>query len=125
MRYFIDRLIERTNERMIQLPHKKNLLKITIRLLHYIVVGYFVLIPIVSNDPNVLRDYVLYSAFLWAHWITNQDTCALTLMESYLWDLPSDHTFFGNLVSPVYKVSSRQIYLGHALLVALALYKLR
>ena len=46
--------------------------------------------------------------FLWFHWLLNDDTCALTLIEQKLRDLdPSeckDKSFFFNLVSPVYKI---------------------
>ena len=51
--------------------------------------------------------------FLWFHWILNDDTCALTLIEQKLRGLnPSEckkKSFFFNLVSPVYKIQDDAI----------------
>ena len=40
---------------------KKKITKVIIRVLHFGVVGYFVLTPFITNNPQTLRDYVLYS----------------------------------------------------------------
>jgi hypothetical protein len=96
-----------------------------INFIHILVCAYFVLIPLLSSHPVVLRDYLILSAFLWLHWLTNNDTCALTTIESYLCELPPEQTFFGRLVGPVYNITSRQIYLIHLALIGLAIYKLR
>ena len=100
---------------------KRKILKAVICGLHFVVLAYFVLTPFLSGRSSELRDYLLYSSFLWAHWYLNNDVCALTMIESYCFDLPKDQTFFGNLVSPIYKITNREIYFGHFLLVLIAL----
>ena len=57
------------------------------------------------------------------HWITNNDSCMLTLLESKLRNKKSNETFMGRLISPVYKVSSFQIRLATLALFLFALYK--
>lgn len=39
------------------------------------------------------------------HWVMNDDTCALTQIEMYVTGKEKEGTFFGRLVSPVYKLS--------------------
>ena len=91
--------------------------------IHLLIAFYFILIPLIATNKNILRDYLILSAFLWLHWITNNDTCALTLLESHLTNLPKNQTFFGRLFGPVYLVTSKQIYAIHATLILLAIFK--
>jgi len=105
--------------------YSKRGLQFLLNTIHIFIAAYFILIPLVATNTAILRDYIILSAFLWLHWITHNDTCALTILESYLMDLPMNETFFGRLLKPVYLVTSREIYLVHGLLVVFALYKLR
>jgi hypothetical protein len=41
---------------------------------------------------------------LFFHWALNDDTCALTQLESAFTDTPKDQTFMGRLMGPIYTV---------------------
>jgi hypothetical protein len=102
-----------------------NVLSLLIKIIHFGVAGYYIITPIVATDKNVLRDYLILSAFLWFHWITNNDTCALTVIESYLCGLEHSDTFFGQIIKPIYNfhLTSSQIYWIHSVLILVAAIK--
>jgi hypothetical protein len=77
--------------------------------LHLGFVVFMVLTPFVGNR-HALVLHALITPFLWLHWILNDDTCALTLLEKRLRGIDNDsHSFFYNLVSPVYKVRDADV----------------
>lgn len=81
-------------------------------LLHLCVVAWFVATPFVG-DRRALQLHFILSIFLWLHWLANNDTCALTLLERALrGGVPSEATFMHSLVSPVYKVHADTVKLG-------------
>jgi hypothetical protein len=76
--------------------------------LHMLFVAWVVITPFTNNEPLlVLHLFVI--PFLWFHWWMWDDTCALTLLERGLRGVPSDQSFFHNLVSPVYKIQDAHI----------------
>ena len=99
-------------------------LQLIIQSVHFVVALYYVLTPLIATNVTVLRDYVILSAFLWLHWFTNNDTCALTMLECWVCDLPESETFFGKLVKPVYNITSYHIYFAHFTLVGIAVAKI-
>ena len=77
-----------------------------IRLIHYLVVAFFVLAPF-TDDQRILSLHFIGVPFLMLHWITNQSTCALTEMEKFLsGKVHDEETFIGSIVAPVYKFQS-------------------
>jgi hypothetical protein len=74
-----------------------------IRLLHLLLVAFVLSGPFLTFLP-VLLLYLVLIPFIVVHWVTNNDTCALTVMEAYLRGVPDRNTFFYNLVSPIYKL---------------------
>ena len=72
-----------------------------IKALHIAFIIWVVVTPFTNNELMLVM-HLIVVMFLWAHWLTNQDTCALTLMERHLRGVESDESFFHNLVSPVY-----------------------
>lgn len=76
--------------------------------LHIILVLWIVITPFTNNEPMLVL-HVMVIPFLAMHWITGNDTCALTLMERYLRGCDSKDSFFHNLVSPVYKIDDKVI----------------
>lgn len=46
--------------------------------------------------------------FVFWHWVVNDDTCGLTLVEMYVTGKPKMETFFGRLLKPIYKISEHQ-----------------
>lgn len=73
-----------------------------VRCLHGAFVALNVIAPL-SPYPELWRYHALVMPFLYLHWITNDDTCALTLLERKLRGVSCDDSFFHSLVSPVYK----------------------
>lgn len=58
------------------------------------------------------------------HWYLNDDTCALTYLESYITGSPLTDTFIGRLISPIYLVSDPMVHLGLGILMGLSVVKL-
>jgi len=79
-----------------------------IKILHAAFVILNVVAPF-SDSQDLLRYHVVVMPFLYLHWITNDDTCALTLLETHLRGCPNRESFFHNLVSPVYKFRATTI----------------
>lgn len=79
-----------------------------IKLLHVAFIGLNIVAPF-TNSPDLLRYHVVIMPFLYLHWITNDDTCALTLLETRLRGVPNRQSFFHSLVSPVYKFRASNV----------------
>lgn len=71
--------------------------------LHVLFVLWVFVTPFTNNEPMLVL-HLIVMPFLWFHWLLNDDTCALTLAERTLRGVPSEESFFHNLVSPVYKI---------------------
>lgn len=77
--------------------------------LHWAFVLFMAWAPFSSNRTALVLHLVV-TPFLWLHWLLNDDTCALTLLEKKIRGLESDsHSFVYNLVSPVYKVRDADV----------------
>lgn len=75
-----------------------------IYIIHCLVVLTIVIVPFIDNVP--LRElYVLFVPFIVLHWILNNDTCILTLLESYFSGKPMKETFIGRIVGPIYSTT--------------------
>lgn len=77
-------------------------------LLHVAFVLWMVLTPFSNNEPMLVL-HLFVGPFLWMHWLLSDDTCSLTLLESYLRGVPCDKSFFHSVVSPVYKIQDDDI----------------
>ncbi len=81
-------------------------------ILHILLVAWVIITPFTENEPMLVLHLIMLP-FLWVHWLLNDDTCALTLMEQHLRGIdPSEcaeKSFFYNLVSPVYKIQDASI----------------
>jgi len=72
-------------------------------LIHMLFVALNVVAPFSGSDI-LLRYHVVMMPFLYVHWMTNDDTCALTIMEERVRGLKTKkESFFHKIVSPVYK----------------------
>lgn len=79
-----------------------------VKVLHTAFVFLNVVAPF-STSQDLLRYHVVIMPFLYLHWITNDDTCALTLLETRLRGVPNHQSFFHSLVSPVYKFRASNV----------------
>ena len=76
--------------------------------IHLLFVAWSVVVPFTNNEPMLVL-HLFVMPFLWFHWLLNDDTCALTLMERHLRGVSSDDSFFHALVSPVYKIQDKDV----------------
>jgi hypothetical protein len=87
-------------------PGRRNALAWLVRLLHIVLVIFVCVGPFV-NDLHLLLLYLMVVPFIYLHWVTNNDTCALTLMECKLRGIEPGKSFIHSLVSPVYKFNEQ------------------
>ena len=80
---------------------------ILITILHILVVLFFVLIPF-TNSNYLLVLHSIIVPFIIFHWIVNNNTCVLTILEHKFREkltgqkISSNDTFMGRLLNPIY-----------------------
>lgn len=84
-------------------PHHHRLLASLIWVLHMALLAFVVFGPWTS-DKLLLLLYMMSIPFIQLHWVTNNDTCALTIAECKLRGVRPERSFFHSLVSPVYNL---------------------
>lgn len=87
---------------------KNSTLLTLVKVIHWIIILLNIFVPFMDN-PYLLQLYVICVPFMWLHWMTNDDTCALTLMESRLRGVSSNETFLHEIISPIYKFQGRRM----------------
>ena len=97
------------------LYNKDEIIKKIIWILHFLLILFFVFGPFIFNDKKYLLIYLLCSLFLLLHWVTNNNTCFLTTLESlyfnYDKELISKKGFFNRLINPVYDINDTNMYM--------------
>ena len=74
-----------------------------VRIVHAAFVAFMVLAPFTHNK-SVLVLHLVVTPVLWLHWLLNDDTCALTLLERHVRGVDVSESFMHAIVSPIYKV---------------------
>lgn len=101
-----------------------------IRLIHALVVAFFVLAPF-TNNQQILTMHLILVPFLLLHWVTNQSVCALTELEKILCGKQHDcETFMGKIMGPIYTFQTPEnedafVWYGLIALWLFTLYKVR
>jgi len=76
---------------------------------HFVLLFFGIFIPFI-NDESWLAIYSICIPFLFFHWSTNDDTCAITLMEQYIRGENDKHkTFVGQVMNGVYILPEDQM----------------
>jgi hypothetical protein len=75
-------------------------------LIHVVLFCMALIIPF-TNVEKWLVMYSLIIPFLFLHWATNDDTCALTELEVAITGKPKEQTFFNRLVGPILKLDPK------------------
>ncbi len=75
-----------------------------IYIIHVILFIIGVIVPF-TNNMRLLMMYSIVIPFLFWHWAVNDDTCALTQLEVFVTGKKKEHTFFGRLLGPIFKLS--------------------
>lgn len=84
-----------------------NLILTSIQLIHLLFVMFIVIVPF-TNDKKLLTLHALVIPVLYLHWITNDNSCALTLMERNLRHVTGksiDDCFTCKIIDPIFKFS--------------------
>jgi len=80
------------------------------RLLHGALIAFVVIVPFVKQAQwHVLLLHLAVICTLMVHWIVDQDTCFLTIVECFLRGIEPSTSFVHQLVSPVYKIEDAQV----------------
>ena len=90
--------------------------------IHALLVVLAVWAPWSGSDALVALDFAGIP-LLWVHWLTADDTCALTLLEGRLRGCAASDTFVHKIVSPLYRISdagSRRLAWGASVALWLA-----
>lgn len=95
-----------------------------IKLIHYILITYIIVTPF-TNSEWLLTLHAIMMPGLMVHWITNNNMCSLTLLESQLTGQNMDNTFIGKIANPFFEVNDNLIYCAVFGLWLLSLYKLQ
>jgi hypothetical protein len=74
-------------------------------LIHTLIFITSLVVPFTSN-VNWLKMYSVIIPFVFYHWAINDDTCALTILESRLTGTEEKNTFFGRLMGPIYTIDN-------------------
>ena len=77
-------------------------------ILHVAIFLVGILIPFIGTQVQ-LSIFSIVIPFLFFHWAVNDDTCALTLLESWATNTPKERTFVGRMISPIYNIPDDQI----------------
>lgn len=97
--------------------------------LFHILIILFVLFGPFLNKTYFLILHIVFSISLLVHWHFNDNTCSLTILESYLRGKPSDSTFAHSFISPIYNISltswDKLCYSLVIFLMLVSVYKLR
>ena len=95
-----------------------------IRAIHVCFIAFVLLAPFCPFEL-LLTYHLMIIPFLWFHWIINDNTCALTMIESKLRGVEPSTTFVGSVVNPIYEPKTYQYYIITAILFAITVYRLK
>lgn len=90
-------------------------------LLHLCFVLFVLVGPFIENDQVLLLHAIVVPSLL-LHWATNQDICALTLLESHLRGVKMSETFLDRLVGHVYRFPGEAKISSYAIPITLGLW---
>lgn len=80
-----------------------------VRCIHLLFILYIIIVPF-TNNKYLLKTYTYIIPFLFYHWLLNDDTCFLTVIEKRLTGKKkNDETFIGSIISPIYKMESNRL----------------
>ena len=79
-----------------------------VRFLHVALVLFMVTVPLAAHGLLLILAEAGY-VLLFLHWFTNNDVCALTLLEQHLRGIEKSSSFVQSVVGPVYGLSNTNI----------------
>lgn len=101
-----------------------------VRFIHYLLIAFAIFVPLLLDpDSNLLSEWllVLHSILMPGiiiHWLTNNNICSLTVLESYMTNQPLDKTFIASILFPFFEINNCTIHVITLALWFISLYKL-
>lgn len=104
------------------------MLQTAIRVIHYILLIFAIFTPLLNpttfTNEFLLNLHVVVMPGIIIHWITNNNVCSLTLLESYVTNKPMDQTFIASVLHPFFQINDNLIYTMAVGLWLTSIYKL-
>lgn len=101
---------------------KSTLLSI-VKFCHWGLILFILLVPIIGGELLLTYHSIVVPGIL-IHWITNNNVCSLTMLESRLTNIPTDKTFIGQILHPFFEINNTGIYAIVIALWLLTIYRL-
>lgn len=79
-----------------------------IRIIHALFIIFMVYAPFAKDMELVALHFVLVP-FLYIHWLTNDATCFLTLVEKNMRGVGEEQSFFHSLLAPIYQFHKDEV----------------
>ena len=95
-----------------------------VKICHWALILFILLAPILGNEIMLTYHAIMVPGIL-IHWVTNNNVCSLTMLESQLTNIPTDKTFIGQILHPFFEVNNMLIYALVIGLWLLTMYKLQ
>lgn len=77
-----------------------------VKFIHAVFVIFMLYGPFSNNKDHIILHAILVP-FLYFHWLTNNDTCALTELEKFFSNKKNNKdTFIGSIISPIYIIDN-------------------
>lgn len=96
-----------------------------VKIIHALFIAFVLMAPF-SNIELLLTYHFIIVPFLWIHWYTNNDVCALTLVESKLRGIKNtSDTYIGSIINPIYNIQHKDYYIITLVLFLITAYNLR
>ena len=93
-------------------PRHMNAAATVIWILHALFLAFVIATPFTSNE-SLLLFHAIAVPLLWIHWLANDSSCVLTVLEANARGVDAGETFMQRLVGPVYSLEG-----GHAATIA-------
>lgn len=100
-----------------------SLMLMFVKFIHLCLVLFIVGVPFVGNEWLLTMHAIIVPGII-MHWMTNNNICSLTYLESKLSGVSVNDTFIGKILFPFFEVNNKFIYLIVLLLLFLTLLKL-
>ena len=98
-----------------------------VQFVHLLGILFIVIMPF-THEINWLVVHVSACMSIFTHWMANDNTCFMSLVEAKLRGIPKDHSFIHSMVAPIYDMNKKQTctltYIILFLLMSLSLYKI-
>ena len=78
-----------------------------INVFHMLIILFIIVAPFTNLTPLLIL-HITFSISLLVHWIGNNNTCSLTLMESYLRGINSTESYSHKFIAPMYDIGDTE-----------------